>query len=324
MIEAGKYFRVPLLEQDGILVPEPELSRSRIGVTEQFLENAENYHERYHNTGYFKSLIEKALSRIGRLDQDITIVDVGSGSGNTVLPLLDLFPGSTIIAADISPDLLKILMRYVAANARWIGRVIPVCTDVTSDYYKDSSIDLVVGGAILHHLIDPGLAIAASARALVPGGHAFFFEPFENGSAILRIAYTDIVQRAETEEPEKSIDASVIDLLKAFVRDYEVRAGSDKTADIFREIDDKWLFTKSYVGRCAARSGCSVLSIDPLHGLEQPFTNQTIINLRLAKGLAPDALPLWAWDRLGYYDAVFSPELREDLLIEGCIIMQKD
>jgi hypothetical protein len=149
---------------------------------------------------------------------------------------------------------------------------------------------------------------------LKPGGAAIFYEPFEAGNVILRIAYEQILSRKD----EFRLSADAARVLAAFCRDYEVRSGSDKTGAIFREIDDKWLFTKSYFEEIAKQVGAAV-TIYPLHDAERQFRLQTMTNLKSTLG-SEDALPVAAWDIIDYFDGVFSPEFKRELVIEGCII----
>lgn len=355
---ASQFFVQPLLdmgalgtpEMAGIYVPEAEIGQAKIGITSQFLEDAGTYHQKYSNTGYFKSLLTLALSRIGELPASPRILDIGSGSGNTVFPCLELFPDCRIVATDLSPNLLKILLEHAEGHASAAGRLVPVCMDATRDYYQPGSFDLVIGAAILHHLIDPSAAINAAGRALAPGGHAIFFEPFENGSAILRLAYTEILARDEEYQrtlppvtrtlPQRLADRlfglpppapvrpaplseNVRSLLQRLIKDWTVRSGTDKSNPLYQVIDDKWLFTRSYLEPRARAAGFDEIIIYPLMDTAQQFRRQTAVMLQLGIGAKPEALPDWAWRILDGYDQLFSPELKQELMIEGAIILKK-
>ena len=204
--DPSRFFSVPLLdlgsvgqsEMAGIFVPEPEIGRKKSGVTNQFFADAEDYHERYCDVPHFRNLIKEALDRVGWPSDGAVVLDIGSGSGNSVLPCLDLLETALIVAIDISPKLLKILQRTLISNQRNESRVALVCMDATRSPFNTSCFDLVIGAAILHHLIDPTAALLTASKVLKPGGHAIFFEPFENGNAILYLAYKEIVKRAES------------------------------------------------------------------------------------------------------------------------------
>jgi ubiquinone/menaquinone biosynthesis C-methylase UbiE len=311
----------------GILMPRADLGAAKIGITGQFLEQAGTYHERYTNVLYFRRLIEQATR--GRLAAEpLLILDIGSGSGNSVLPCLELFQRANIVATDLSENLLAILRDHVAADMAARARLTLVCIDATQADLIEGSVDLVIGAAILHHLIDPFACVRQACRALKPGGIAVFFEPFENGNAILRLAYEQILKREGTEPfpPEQRLAPEVCNCLRMLIDDLRIRAGTDKSAPIFQRIDDKWLFTRSYFEMLAAELDVSVV-IEPLNQSDTPFYLQTQTYLRLALGLSPDdaiqALPIWAWNVLRAIDATFSPELKRDLPIEARVVFTR-
>jgi len=326
MKEAAAHFSVPLVDLGdtdsrftGIFSPVPELGRSRSGITEQFLGNAEEYHQRFSDSDYFRSLIEEALSATPLAAQAPLILDLGSGSGNSVWPCLDLFPEAQIIATDLSPNLLSILRDHAATRDNDKARLNAICMDVTRDYFLSDRFDFAVGAAILHHLIDPIAALKAVHNALKPGAIALFFEPFENGNAILTMAYEDII----TQACSRSLREDVHAFLSRMVNDFRVRMAIHPGQALLEELDDKWMFTRQWFERAGEVCGYSEVIIQPLHELEQPFANQTRANLNMGLGLAPDVLPDWAWAIIDRFDRSFSRDLRADLLIEGRVVMRK-
>jgi SAM-dependent methyltransferase len=192
----------------------------------------------------------------------------------------------------------------------------------TNDVCQPETFDLVVGAAILHHLIDPEEAIVAAGAALRPGGAAIFFEPFENGNAVLGLAYREILEQMDSRRERKRYKEG-LDILRALGHDLETRRGRDKSDPIFRRIDDKWLFTRSFIEELAGKGGFASVDIRPIHSIERPFTQQTVTNLRLAANLGPEALPPWCWDKLASYDDAFSDDLKTDLFLEASIILRK-
>ncbi len=304
----------------GILVPASQHGVAKVGVTDQFLARAGDYHERYANVPYFRALLDKAFAEAGGPTSDV-VLDIGSGSGNSVFGCLELLPEAHVVAVDISPDLLQILRDTIEAEPPLRGRVTPVCMSATHDPYRPGAFGLAVGAAILHHLPDPEAALTAIAHALEPGARAIFFEPFENGNAVLRIAYADLLERAERER--RDVDAPGLRVLAELQRDYVFRAGIDPSSPGFLDIDDKWLFTRSMFEHYARAAGFAALDVSPLHELESPFTNQTRTNLSLGGGLGVDSLPDWCWERLATYDESFSIALKRDLLIEGRVVLTR-
>jgi len=156
---------------------------------------------------------------------------------------------------------------------------------------------------------------------------AVFFEPFEAGNAVLRMAFERILAEDATRDSERLSEATA-QTLRALVNDFRVRAGSDKSAEIFRRIDDKWLFTRGYFAAIAAEIGFVSVEVDPLWAGEDVFVMQTGTYLKLAQGLTEDqagaALPGWAWDVLRSVDAAISLELKRDLLLEARVTFRRE
>jgi SAM-dependent methyltransferase len=327
MTDVAALFAVPLVDGaaaldarfGGIHVPSPEVGKPRVGITEAFLENAEAYHQRFTNTAYFRMLIDRALDHLGDHHEAPLVLDLGSGSGNSVFPMLDRYPAAEVIATDLSPNLLAILKQYADANPAYADRLHAVCVDACSNHHAANVYDIAVGAAILHHLLDPQAALAAVHHALKPGGVAMFFEPFENGNAVLMLAYESIIAQAATQP----IRDDVLGLLKCMVDDFRLRMQMRRDPARFATMDDKWIFTKSFFLDAAKHCGFAAIEILPLHALEQAFRNQTRANLNMGLGLPPEVLPDWAWAIVDHYDDAFSPELHGELLIEGMILLRK-
>src|SRR5471032_2660437 len=110
----------------GIFTPVSERGVARSGVTAQFLENAADYHKRYGNVEGLRTLIASLLDG-ATAGGERFILDLGSGSGNSVIPLLDLFPSAFVVATDISPQLLVILRDFLEAKPEYRGRYGLVC-----------------------------------------------------------------------------------------------------------------------------------------------------------------------------------------------------
>jgi SAM-dependent methyltransferase len=287
-------------------------------LTNQFIENAEIYFKKYSHNDYWNSLISNAVLKLN-LDKkkysNLMILDIGSGAGNTILPLIKLFPHSNIIASDLSIELLALLKQYIGSEYNNL-HILQLNAEELD--FKPDTFDIIVGGAILHHLIFPEKAIEGTYNALKTGGCAIFFEPFEAGNVILELAYTEIV-----EETKNYLPNEIKIFLKAMINDYRVRKGRDKSLEIFKKIDDKWLFTKNYFNELYEKYNFKKIIIYPVHNTKIQFENQTITNLRLGLNKNANALPEWAWQIIRKYDRVFSEDLKHDLLMEGCIIFFK-
>jgi ubiquinone/menaquinone biosynthesis C-methylase UbiE len=109
-------------------------------------------------------------------------LEIGAGTGYFSLNLVQDGVIGAATCTDIAPGMLTTLER----NAARLG--VPVSTescDAAALPFDDSSFDLVLGHAVLHHLPDLDRAFAEFARVLRPGGTLLFAgEPSRPGDRI--------------------------------------------------------------------------------------------------------------------------------------------
>jgi ubiquinone/menaquinone biosynthesis C-methylase UbiE len=283
------------------------------------LSRRKSYVKKYQNISYFHTLISEALEHVElSRGRQMRILDLGSGAGNSILPLLELFPGALIIATDLSVELLSILKQTLKDRHQEHACALLQLNAEELDF-KPESFDIVLGAAILHHLFAPERTIEGCVRILKKGGCAIFFEPFESGNMMLRMAYDDILRDPRSAKLAPEVSRS----LRAMIRGSDERKGRDKSATFYRDIDDKWLFTRSYFRDLGARYDFTQCIIYPLHGTLHQFEEQTKVNLGLMLGTSSVVMPEWAWEVIRRYDNAFSDDVKEELLIEGCVILQK-
>ena len=321
----GEVFAEPLVDLGGsdpafagIVTPRSALGAVKVGVTAQFLDHAEEYHRRYHDVDYWRFLIGNALEKAAITGEVGTVIDIGSGSGNSVIPLSERFPRAKIVATDISPQLLAILRQFLRQRPEMLQRISLVCVDASAAAYRPGVADLVVGAAILHHILEPARVLASCREALKRGGWAIFFEPFEAGNAIVKLVYERII--AQASQDERGGDA--MRFLARMVADYQLRQ-RPKSDPAFRDLDDKWMFTRSYFERIRAEQGWSELISYPLNVCATPLRNQAEVHLKLGAELPPSALPAWAWEVIDATDAGFSNDLRREWATEGAILLRR-
>ena len=288
------------------------------GVTDQFLENAAVYHRKYTDHFRWRLLLSHAFIRAGvDQDQQFSVLDVGSGSGNTVLPLLQLLPHGSVVANDISPQLLAMLRDQLNESDR--RRTLLISMDAAERNFNPGAFDLSVGAAILHHIIDPSNTIGSCFAALREGGHAIFFEPFEEGYLLLRLLYEELIANRR----ELSLSDSVVSVFQAIIRDVEVRTGSDKSAPIYQVIDDKWSFTRTYFEQQKQKYGYSRLRIYPLDTSPTQFSSQVRTHLRLCLNAGDEAMAPAAWQYIHAFQRKLSREFASEILMEACVILTK-
>jgi ubiquinone/menaquinone biosynthesis C-methylase UbiE len=318
-----KKFAAPLVQFpvdspfSGLFCTPSQYQQKPRGVTGQFLEDAATYEKKYTSEDWWRTLLNTAFARVPVERDTAAVLDLGSGSGNSVIPALDLLPGADIVATDISPQLLASLRRQLTPEQ--LHRCHLVVADASEKNFAAESFDCAIGAAILHHLFDPGDAIASTFQALRKGGHAIFFEPFEEGSALMRCLYGHLLDCRK----ELHISDDAAHMFESMIRDLTVRTGMNKSDPIFDAIDDKWLFTRAYFERQRRACGFSSLRIFPLNRMDKPFSSQIVTHLRLCLDKTAEALPPAAWQIASRYDEMLSDDLRLEMLIEACVVLTK-
>jgi ubiquinone/menaquinone biosynthesis C-methylase UbiE len=204
----------------------------RSGVTEQFLTEADHYHEQYFNVELWSHYLSVAMTLLPTgAPPPATVLDVGTGSGNTIFPVLQAFPEAEVVACDVSPQLLRILARALGEDA---SRVQLLCLDLNQPWFERNTFDLAIGGAILHHLFEPNRLVAEVFRAVRPGGALIFFEPFEQGHALLIMLYKEILRLAPH---ERSINPRILQLCSSQITELSLRLGTEKPPERYEGVD---------------------------------------------------------------------------------------
>lgn len=317
-------FRGELIEQFGVLTPGYDSGVVDSYMTEQFKSRAQEYVKTHYNSDHCDDVIGRALQALGveapAETADFTILDVGSGAGGSVFTLIRMFghlPNVRIICSDLSMEMLA-LLRQGMVDLQFNCKIDVLQLNAEQLDFHDASVDLVVGYAIAHHLYRPDQMFRHVARVLKPGGHAMFMEPFENGNVILSAAMGIIL----ADSRKQQIADNVQEFLRNIVADRKSRIGRDKTAECFRHLDDKWMFTRSYLLEGFPPTQGS-LQIRSLHPPTKLFENQMAMLLSLGLSLDSSALPPWAWDIFRMLDDSMSDDCKEDVLIEGMVLFTK-
>jgi S-adenosylmethionine-dependent methyltransferase len=104
-------------------------------------------------------------------DRELTVLDVGGGTGGFAVPLAEA--GHRVTVVDASPDALAALTRR-AAETGVADRVKAVQGDgdALAGLVPPDSVDLILCHAVLEVVDDPAGVVAAIATALRPGGAA--------------------------------------------------------------------------------------------------------------------------------------------------------
>jgi SAM-dependent methyltransferase len=318
------YFNEPLVDLGmhesadfaGVLSPKSEVGAARAGVNAVFLDNAEDYYKKYQGFDYWRKLLVEALQRCGASEPAL-VVEYGCGFGNATLPMLDLIPNCRVIASDISPNLLSIMERLLAARGLK-ERCVSVAMDAQKPYLIEGCADLVFGAAILHHLVEPAEFVKSIMRVVKPGGTAFFFEPMEGGHAILIAICEQICREAK----RRGHWDHGIYLTERFANELRPQIFRDAVPG-WRDRDDKWMFSRSMLDDIARAAGATVATYG-LHDTIGQFSRHFSYMLQTYGGMNPADYPDWAWEIFDRCDkAMFSPDMLRDLPFEGCIMFRR-
>lgn len=325
VVSAQAYATVDLVDLGSIdprfsNVLAPSEREEAVGLTAQFTDNAEVYASAYAATEYYTWLIKRAASLAGFYSKPTDILDIGAGAGdNSTFPAATMWPDAQIVATDLSPQLLAILNRE--AHKRDLSdRLTVVCVDAMKDIFKENSFDIVIGSAILHHLIEPVDALRSAHRVLRPGGVAIFFEPFELGYSLIACIFDRLVTESSLREEKLSDEVNTF--LMSFINDVRRRLGRDKSDPIYREIDDKWLFSRSYLIEAARKAGFKDTVIEGIHAPQDQLSNLIKTFLRIGAQTTVEELPEWAQNHCKNADEFFV-DSSKDILSEAIVIMRK-
>lgn len=294
---------------------------SDASVSAQFTTGAADYHHRYAAADHFEGLFRAALEVSGAQVPDRPLIlDLGSGSGvNSVVPCRRLFAGARIVATDLSGELLAMLGASLQ-GAPDAEATVCVKMDAMGDLVAPGAFDLVTGSAILHHLTEPRRGLAAAARALKPGGHAIFFEPFD-GWGLLRFAFARIL--AESALRGGALDPATAAGLTTMIADIAMRSAPDNTAPAFAALDDKWLFSRARMAAWSRKVGFSDVRFVPHMDHPGMYRDVAAVQLRLVTGRDDLALPDWAVAILDDLDAAMTYDARRELMLEGTIVLTR-
>jgi SAM-dependent methyltransferase len=311
-----------LRREDGaVLVWTVEDQASTAAITDQFTANAEEYHRRYAHSDHFERLFRQGIEATGIAVADAPLIlDLGSGSGvNSIVPCRRIFAGARMVATDLSAELLAMLGAYALDDGA-ADAIVCVKMDAMSDRIAPGRFDLVTGASILHHLDDPQRGLSAAGRALKPGGHAIFFEPF-NGWGIMRLAFQWIL--AEAALRGEALEPAIDKLLRDSIADIAARSDPDTTSVAFRHMDDKWLFSRAGIEAMAHEAGFRDVRFKPHGAHPMLYRDMGRVQLRLGTGQGDLAFPEWATAIFAEVDAAFTRDAKRELMMEGTIVLTK-
>lgn len=290
-----------------------------VGVTEQFTDDAETYHERRRLD--FHGIMDRCLT-LANVDRDapLTTLDIGSGSGGSVFATAYLLPNSTVVASDISPQLLDMLARGVAADPVLRRAVTVCCFDLHAPFFAENQFDLVIGSAILHHLVDPLAALTHVVSSIRPGGKLVLIEPLEAGCKILTIIYANVIKVLLELRHE---DPTSVTLMHALRNDLNHRLGVPRQWPWTASLDDKWVFDEPYLMQLQADLAFSRVDIYPVQDDVSNVYESAFRSLMVETGNTTLEVPEEVIDAFREFDRNMSEELKRKLSPTGIIVFSK-
>ena len=147
-----------------------------------------------------------------------------------------------------------------------------------------------------------------------------FFEPFEFGHSILTLVFERIMSEASLRAG--SLDPMVLHFMHLFTEDARRRLGRDKSSAIFREVDDKWMFSRSYLREVGKAAGFEKVRVESIHNPKNQITDRAAALLSLGANAQLSSLPAWTQTIVAQAESAFS-ETRSDMIFEGIVTMRK-
>lgn len=306
----------------GIYAAKGFSSERKIGIGKAFLDRAEEYHRgNFYPKGIAVNL-KRCLDASDVEFSNPTIFDMGSGSGNSVFACTELFPACRIIASDLSPYLLRILVR-VNREEYQNRPILALASDALTVKMRQNSFQLVTGNSMLHHLVNPEHAFTLAYNMLTKDGCAIFFEPFMSGVLAANWGFKQIL-RANEFASEK-LSEKTIRMLTGIGEDIKYRiVAHDEIPDDrnpIHRMDDKWIFDRESIVAMAESAGfkkARVISLD-----SPKFFTDYLRAIFAWSNESIDTLPAWAYDMVSLQDTHNYRCGRNDVILWGGIILQK-
>jgi len=105
-------------------------------------------------------------------------------------------------------------------------------------------------------------------------------------------------------------------------RDFDARIGTDKSAERFQHMDDKWLFTRQFIEGAADKVGFRLRSTIP-HTYDVAHHYRKHVEILMHRGGCGGAMPEWASRIIEHLDNSFSAEMKVDCPLEATIVLDK-
>lgn len=148
-----------------------------------------NYEDKYNATNpisayLMKGFLTKFMQLAHMFEKPRNIAEIGSGEGDLIALLIEMYPDATIDGCDLSDRVNDIARKKLSG----FSQVTIKNENAEKVSYKDDSFDAVVCCEVLEHLNHPEKGIAELYRILRKGGYAIVSVPNEPIWRILNLA----------------------------------------------------------------------------------------------------------------------------------------
>jgi tRNA (cmo5U34)-methyltransferase len=161
------------------------------------------------------------------------VLDVGCGAGNYTLKLLQHLPHLDATLIDLSRPMLDKAQERVGAATT--GKITTIQGDIREIALPDSTFDIILAAAVLHHLRTDAewrAVITAFHRALAPGGSLWIFDMVESPipavEHVMKEQYGDYLIRLK--------DASYRDRVFAYIEKEDTPRPLTYQLDLLRAV----------------------------------------------------------------------------------------
>lgn len=234
-----------------------------------FKEAAENYEE-LHSLGEGFSLnVTRPVRRVLEQYFELPVagaLEVGCGTGVMTRGYQHHGIARSILASDISREML-----VQALGADRSESTLYFVMDAHDVPFRDGAFDVVLGGAILHHLTGVESCLREFSRVLRDGGVAVFQEPFYYGNQFLVFMVRAVLERLASEHPD---EREAMDELSRTVDSYAgniaMRHRDRARPERLAHLDDKHLFIKDELSALARRAGFAEVAFDAPWCVDSP------------------------------------------------------
>ncbi len=266
---------------------------------------------------HWKGLIRAAIGSY-LADGPLTMLDIGSGGGTSVFPMLELLPNARVFAMDLSLPLLAQL-RNRAQRDGLADRLTVMQMNAEDVVFSDGQADIIMGANILHHAVSPEQILAEIRRVLKPSGVAVFWELFEGGAQFLAGLFDIWLEM--NKHCSESLPPGMENAMLTFIADLDRRKGRTKPAEVLATLDSKWYFTRPFLEDVAGEAGFSRCEIRNVYGAHNVVWQMADHELR-RWGFGLDGAPLWAREKLLAIQGRFSDDYLDENPFSCSIVMR--